>query len=202
LIKDLSKGDLNATPVGATPFFLAASNRNVAVMRQLASSGADPLLPTTETLFLNAQNGFRLQVVANTSPLIAAAGADRVRNNYPEFSEDEEKNAIEAVKLALSLGADINAANDYGQTALHLAAYLKADKFVRFLIENGAKTEVFDKFGQTPLSIAARIITVGVRDSYDMSPRRDNESTVKVLLSMGATPLAASGVQIYHEPVK
>jgi ankyrin repeat protein len=202
LIKDPSKGDLNATPVGATPFFLAASNRNVAVMRLLASSGADPLLSTTETLFLNAQNGFRLQVVANTSPLIAAAGADRVRNNYPEFTEDEEKNAIDAVKLALELGSDVNAANDYGQTALHLAAYLKADKFVRFLIENGAKTELFDKFGQTPLSIAARIITVDVRDSYDMSPRRDNESTVKVLLSMGATPLAASGVQVYHEPVK
>jgi len=202
LIKDLSKGDLNATPVGATPFFLAAANRNVAVMRLLASNGADPLLPTTETLFLNAQNGFRLQVVANTTPLIAAAGADRVRNNYPEFTEDEEQNAIEAVKLALVLGADVNAANDYGQTALHLAAYLKADKLVRFLIENGAKTEVFDKFGQTPLSIAARIITVGVKDSYDMSPRRDNESTVKVLLSMGAKPLAASGVKVYHEPVK
>src|ERR1051326_7412382 len=136
LIKDLSKGDLNATPVGATPFFLAAANRNVAVMRLLASTGADPLLPTTETLFLNAQNGFRLQVVANTTPLIAAAGADRVRNNYPEFTENEEQNAIEAVKLALELGADVNAANDYDQTALHLAAYLKADKLVRFLIEN------------------------------------------------------------------
>jgi ankyrin repeat protein len=202
LIKDLSKGDLNATPVGATPFFLAAANRNVPVMRLLAASGADPLLPTAETLFLNAQNGFRLQVVANTTPLIAAAGADRVRNNYPEFTEDEEKNAIEAVKLALELGADINAVNDYGQTALHLAAYLKADKLVQFLVEKGAKTEVFDNFGQTPLSIAARIITVGVKESYDMSPRRDNESTVKVLLNMGAKPLAASGVKVYQEPVR
>jgi ankyrin repeat protein len=53
----------------------------------------------------------------------------------------------------------------YGQTALHPAAYLKADKLVRFLVENGAKTEIFDNFGQTPLSIAASIITVGVKDA-------------------------------------
>jgi ankyrin repeat protein len=202
LVKDPAKGDSNRTPVGATPFFLAAEARNVAVMRTLASAGADALLATTDTLFSNEANGYRLQTIGNTTPLMAAAGAGRFNGNYPEFTEAEEKNAIEAVQMALELGADINAVNDYGQTALHAAAYLKADALVQFLVEKAAKTEIIDKFGQTPLSIAGRIITEGVKDSYDMSPRRNNETTFKLLLKLGATPLAASGVKIYHEPLQ
>jgi ankyrin repeat protein len=199
LVKDPAKGDSNSTIIGATPFFLAAEARNVANMRLLAPSGADPLLGTTETMFSNEDNGYRLQVVANTTPLMAAAGLGRYNGNYTEFTEAEERNAIEAVKLTLELGADINDANEYGQTALHAAAYLKADKLVQFLVENGAKMDLIDKFGQTPLSIAARVITEGVKDSYDLSPRRHNESTYQLLLKLGATPLAASGIKIFQE---
>ena len=202
LVKDPAKGDSNRTPIGATPFLLAAEGRNIAIMRALASAGADPLLATTETMFSNEANGYRLQTVANTTPLMAAAGLGRFNGNYPEFTEAEEKNAVEAVQLTLELGNDINAANEYGQTALHAAAYLKADTLVRFLVEKGAKMDLIDKFGQTPLSIAGRIITEGVKDSYDLSPRLNNESTVKLLLNLGATPLAASGVKIYQEPLQ
>jgi uncharacterized protein len=199
LVRDPAKGNSNSTTVGATPFFLASEARNVAIMRLLAMNGADPLLGTTETLFSNESNGYRLQVVANTTPLAAAAGSGRFNGNYTEFTPAEENNAIEAVKLAMELGGDINAASEYGQTALHAAAYLKADKLVQFLVENGAKIDLIDKFGQTPLSIAARVITEGVKDSYDISPRRHNESTYQLLLKLGATPLAESGIKIFQE---
>ena len=199
LVKDPAKGDSNRTTIGATPFFLAAEARNIANMRLLASNGADPLLGTTETMFSNEDNGYRLQVVANTTPLMAAAGSGRFIGNYPEFTEADERGAIEAVTLILELRADINEANEYGQTALHAAAYLKADKLVQFLVENGAKMDLIDKFGQTPLSIAARVITEGVKDSYDLSPRRNNQSTYNLLLKLGATPLAASGIKIFQE---
>ena len=199
LVKDPAKGNSNSTTIGATPFFVAAEARNVEIMRLLAANGADPLLGTTETMFSNEPNGYRLQVVAATTPLAAAAGLGRFNGNYTEFTLAEENNAIEAVKLAKELGGDINAANEYGQTALHAAAYLKADKLVQFLVENGAKIDLIDKFGQTPLSIAARVITEGVKDSYDISPRRHNESTYQLLLKLGATPLAASGIKIFQE---
>jgi ankyrin repeat protein len=202
LKKDPAKGNSNRTPIGATPFFMAAQGRNVAIMRVLASGGADPLLGTAETMFSNEANGYRLQTVANTTPLMAAAGLGRFNGNYPEFTEAEEKNAVEAVQLTLELGDDVNAANEYGQTALHAAAYLKADALVQFLVSKGAKMDLIDKFGQTPLSIAGRIITEGVKDSYDLSPRLNNESTVKLLLRLGATPLAASGVKVYQEPLQ
>ncbi|MBI3895962.1 MAG: ankyrin repeat domain-containing protein [Acidobacteria bacterium] len=195
LVSDPAKGDSSTNYIGATPFFMAAVARNVDIMHALVASGADGLLATTETNFLNGSNGRRLQMVAGTTPLMAAAGAGRYRGNYPEFTEAEEKSAIEAVKLALELGPDINAANAYGQTALHIAAYLKADTLIQFLVEKGAKMDVMDKFGQTPLSIAQRIHTVDLGNNFDMQPRRLNESTVNLLLKLGATPLAASGVK-------
>src|SRR5262249_25244678 len=150
----------------------------------------------------NVTNGYRLQMVGHTTPLMAAAGAGRYKDNYPEFTEEGLRTALEAVQVALELGADVKAINDYGQNALHAAAYIRADSIVRLLLENGAKTDVIDKFGQTPLSIALRVYTVGVRESYDLSPRRVNKSTADLLLKMGAAPLAASGVQILEKTVQ
>jgi ankyrin repeat protein len=196
LIKNPVRGDSHIIHVGATPFFLAASAHHIAVMHVLAANGADPRLATTGTVFLSSSNGRRLRMVAETTPLMVAAGAGRYRNNYPPFTEEEENRALEAVSLALELGADVNAANAYGQTALHATAYLGAEKIVQFLMEQGARLNVMDKFGQTPLSITERVHTVGLGDDFDMQPRIVYKNTTSLLLKLGATPLAASGVEI------
>ena len=64
--------------------------------------------------------------------------------------------ALEAARLALDLGADINAANEAGDTALHRAAAKGSTKLVEFLVERGARLDVENKRGQTPLAIASR----------------------------------------------
>jgi hypothetical protein len=46
---------------------------------------------------------------------------------------------LEAVKLAVDLGVDVNAANTDGRTALQAAKALKYTSVVGFLIEKGAK---------------------------------------------------------------
>jgi hypothetical protein len=56
--------------------------------------------------------------------------------------------------------------------------------------------EVFDEYGQTPLSIANAVITVGIKDYYYQSSRVVRKSTSDLLLKLGATPLEQSGVQI------
>ena len=61
---------------------------------------------------------------------------------------------IEAVKLCLDRGADINAADDSGQTALHVAAAQRGDDFIRFLVRSGAALDATDKQGRTPLDVA------------------------------------------------
>ena len=84
---------------GATPFYLAARNGDAPYMRLLAAHGADPKLPN----------------VLGITPLIAASGLDYWEGEsagpYTGVSEAER---LDAVKLALDLGNDINAAADFG----------------------------------------------------------------------------------------
>jgi hypothetical protein len=57
------------------------------------------------------------------------------------------------MKLLLAKGADINAVNDNGETALHLAVS-RGDGLVKFLAEQGAGLDIKDKAGRTPLDVA------------------------------------------------
>ena len=123
---------------GATPFLLAAMTADVPFMKTLVKLGADPRLP-------NAQH---------CTPLMAAAGVGCLAPGEEAGTEDE---AIEAVKLALELGNDVNAVDDNGETAMHGAAYKSLPKVVQLLADKGARIEVWNrknKYGWTPLSIA------------------------------------------------
>jgi ankyrin repeat protein len=119
---------------GATPLLLAAQAGNAPVMRLLLAAGADPQLGTAE----------------NTMLLMAAASMGRV----PDENPVPEAEVLEAVKLALSLGQNINAANMLGNTALHAAAVNRLDSVVQFLVENGAQVNVKNLGDQTPLQVA------------------------------------------------
>jgi hypothetical protein len=52
---------------------------------------------------------------------------------------DREALTLDAVRLAVDLGVDINAANTDGRTALAAAKALKYNSVARFLVERGAK---------------------------------------------------------------
>ena len=65
-----------------------------------------------------------------------------------------ERDAADCVQLALDHGADINATNDDGQTALHVAASRRGADFIRYLVAHGARLDAKDKQGQTPLDVA------------------------------------------------
>ena len=131
----------NEKPIGATPFLLAAMAEDASVMRVLMNGGASPLLMSQD----------------KTTPLMMAAG---VRRDLSE-SRVSESSSLEAVKLALELGADVNATNDEGDTALHGAARIKSDAIVQLLVDNGARVHARNKLGQTPLFIAERYFHPG-----------------------------------------
>jgi ankyrin repeat protein len=60
------------------------------------------------------------------------------------------------VPTLLDRQADLQAKNEEGQTALHLAAATGQPKLTRFLIERGADPQAKDFDGQTPLYYARK----------------------------------------------
>jgi ankyrin repeat protein len=87
------------TYVGATPFYVAAHNGDAPYMKLLAQYRADPKMPN----------------VLGITPLIAAAGLDYWEGEAPgPFTGCSQEERLAAVKLALELGNDLNAAAVFG----------------------------------------------------------------------------------------
>jgi ankyrin repeat protein len=137
---------------GTTPLMRAAKNGDTAAMRVLIAHRADASL--------KQKNG--------TTALMLAAGVGR---GTGVFAKDyaTEAELLAAVKFLMESGVDVNAANDSGQTALHIAAQA-SDGIVKYLAEHGAKLDAKDKQGRTALDVA---MGAGVR------ARIGGESTVR-----------------------
>ena len=161
---------LQTSLVGVTPFLLAAAAADVDLMHTLLTAGADPQI--------KAKDG--------ATALMLAAGVGRIDERE---NEQEEANAVEAAKLALMLGNDIHAANDKRRTALHGAAWTGANAMVQFLVEKGADLNAKDRGGFTPLALAAGLAPRGGDSASEV-----RESTVALLLKLGAQPLSASRI--------
>jgi ankyrin repeat protein len=162
----------------ATPFLMAAAAGDVPTMRLLVEGGADSTLANK----------------AKVTPLMAAAGLLRSE----DFTEEERRNALEAVKLMVELGADVNAVNELGRTALHGATNLGANDVIQYLVEHGAKLDVRDKYQQTPLSIASGVHLPWTPKGQELG-EVIRKSSEELLLKLGATPLDTPG---YFTPVE
>jgi hypothetical protein len=73
----------------------------------------------------------------------------------------------------LELGGDINGVDSKGETVIHAAAYKQVPAVAKYLIENGAKIEIWNqknKTGWTPLRIADGVLVGGsIRTSPPMA---------------------------------
>jgi ankyrin len=142
LRRDTTDFNLPATLIGSTPYLLAARFLEPEIMRALVAAGAD------QTLTL--PNG--------ATPLMIAAGMGVNRNESRrgiaviDFGKVEpESRVLEAVREAVMLGADINAANQAGDTAMHTAAGQGYDTVVQLLVDHGGHINAKNARGLTPL---------------------------------------------------
>ncbi|HMF60335.1 MAG TPA: ankyrin repeat domain-containing protein [Vicinamibacterales bacterium] len=179
MTKKPSLNNTRLNEIGATPYLLAALTADAELMKTLVTLGANPLLPNAD----------------NSTPLMAAAG---LATRSPGEDAGTESEVLEAVQVALDLGADVNAVDNNGETAMHAAAYKNLPKVVKFLAAKGASIDLWnrnDKFGWTPLAIA-----VGYRFG-NFKPSPETEASIReVMIAAGVTPpktVVAKTQQIY-----
>jgi len=130
-----SGGDQNYEEFkGATPFFLAAKAADLPMLRLLLAANADYVTP----------------IESHTTPLMVAAGIGCVTGQWIEPEHD----VLETVRLLVEkLGADVNARNDRNETTVHGAACRAMDSVVQYLADKGAKLDVKNADGMTPLDL-------------------------------------------------
>jgi len=133
-----SGGTAQVNTKGATAFLMASETADLALMKLLVELGADPSIANAD----------------GTSPILAAAGVG-------VFAPGEEAarlpEAVAAVVYLLESGADIDAVDRRGETAMHGAAYKCAPEMIRLLDQRGADIGVWNsknRAGWTPLMIA------------------------------------------------
>ncbi len=134
-----SSRDWNFNPemVGATPYWLAARATAPAVMKMLVEHGADPKVVHHADYHAGDPTEERSQT---TNPLMAAVG---MGGGLPWVSIDPKQReavTLEAVRLAVEQGSDVNQKNDDGRTALDAATRLRFTSVVEFLTAHGAVT--------------------------------------------------------------
>jgi ankyrin repeat protein len=139
---------------GATPLLRAALGHDTEAVKALLAHGARVDLPN----------------VMGVTPLIAAAGMGISRfDRRIDLSGDVQSRVIATLELLLAAGANVNArvtdthsrtariarissmTEREGQTALYGAVQHGWARVVQFLIDHGAKTDVVDALGKSPL---------------------------------------------------
>ena len=171
--------------VGATPFLIAARLGDLALMRRLADAGAD--------VSIRLEDGRTPLMIAVQGEASGAGG--RVRGTAAE------PRVLEATKLLLSLGSDVESADNRGNRAMHLLAKRRPgfDSVIQLLAQRGATLDPLNNKGQTPLVLAlappaplkgqsTTVQTVQWRAEYDAwVENKGRTATVDLLRKLGAT---------------
>jgi ankyrin repeat protein len=154
-------GDLSWVDfTGQTPFLRAALAADREVMRLLLAHGADPKTPT----------------FGGTTALMAAAGVNWV---VDQTTDEGPAARLEAVKMCFDLGMSVNDANSMGITAVMGAANRGSDDIIAFLVSKGAKLDVKDKEGRTPLNWAEGVFLA----THPAKPKPSSMTLIKKLLN-------------------
>jgi ankyrin repeat protein len=139
-------------------------------------------------LYLSKQMQVNITDNEGETPLMAAVRGNTVRDN------------TEAVRILLEQGANLEVRNYRGMTALLIASFPEMGgarppfKLLSMLINHGANVNAKDKFGRTPLSIAA-----GTANSEAVGFWLAHKSNVNVADMDGMTPLMQAAYSVELE---
>jgi len=164
---------------GQTPFIRAALSGDIDVMRLLLQHGADPNLATTQ----------------GSTALMAAAGINWIP---AQTVTRPEANYVEAVKLCLERGADVNATNSLKLAAIHGAANRGWTSIIQILADHGATLDQPDVGGRTPMVFAEGIF-LAIRPPV---PKPDAIALLKKLMAARPSTSAALAPSVVEGSTK
>ncbi|MEO7134036.1 MAG: ankyrin repeat domain-containing protein [Vicinamibacterales bacterium] len=154
--------------VGATAFWRAAYGADVEAMRLLMAYGADPNLGTVKPPERPEVGDAGRRAVTDVSgvppvpvggagvpPLLAAAGVgygEGFAGNSHRFAPIGQLAAVKY--LVEAAGADVNARDHEGHTAMHHAAARGDTEMLKYLVSKGADPKAVNREGQTTIDMA------------------------------------------------
>jgi ankyrin repeat protein len=166
-------GRLRISVKDTTPFLCAASTADVDYMKTLLDLGAD-------AKHVNAQE--------QTALMMATGIDEKPEGDGPGAPEEH----LAAVEYLLKLGADLNAVDKNGETAMHGAAYKSLPLVVQLLSDRGADAKIWSqktRQGRTPLSIA---------EGYRPGNFKPSLETVEAIKKV----MVAQGIALPSRPMK
>ena len=176
--------------VGATPFWRAAYASDLTAMRLLVARGADPNIPTIRPAERrrgldgvgDALDTSKLPPVPvggpGVPPLLAVAGPGYGKGFAGNSHVFAPAGMMPALKyLVEELGADVNAADYEGNTAVHNAASRGDLDMIKYLVSKGAVVTTVNRAGQTTVDLA----------NGPVQRVQPYPETIRFLESLGAT---------------
>ena len=158
---------LRVDRMGATPFWRAAYALDLEAMKLLVAYGADPGIPTMKTA--GRRRGYEPEAEGSDPsglppvpvggpgayPIHAASGIGYGEGYAANIHRVVPDGWLPAVRyLVEELGADVNARDHNGYTAVHHAAARGDNELILYLVEQGADVTVVSRRGQTTVDMA------------------------------------------------
>lgn len=152
-----------------TPLHLAAEHGNIEIVKILLEKGADvnaktklgetPIFFALRCVLLDEDEP-NTEIWTKLAEILLSAGAEikisSTKGLTPlHLAVSAREGSPEIVRKLIQMGADVNAAEEFGDTVLHFATRSEKTENAKILLEAGANVHAVGRFGNTPLHSAA-----------------------------------------------